>query len=236
MPRSTVDGAEETAENVLPELRAVWWEAGLRARAEAGLGAVLAELPGLVAAALRIAWRADRVRTSIVAVATVGGSVFAAFGLLAAQRVLVQLFAGGPTPDKVAAALPALALLGGAAALRAGLGIAVGYATNGLSPRVNQEVQRALFETTTAVRLDAFDADSFADDMERASRGSEAAIDLVQDTMNLFAGLAGLLAVIVAVVVINPLLLLALLVATVPAGWASVRAGHQRFATFVSGS
>ena len=35
----------------------------------------------------------------------------AAFGLLAAQRVLVELFADGPTADKVTAALPALAAL-----------------------------------------------------------------------------------------------------------------------------
>lgn len=32
----------------------------------------------------------------------------AAFGLLATQRVLMELFAGGPTPDRVRAALPGL--------------------------------------------------------------------------------------------------------------------------------
>jgi len=42
-------------------------------------------------------------------------------------------------------------------------------------------VERRLFELTSAVRLEAFDEDSFADDMERASRGTESAILLVQD-------------------------------------------------------
>ncbi|PZG02970.1 ATP-binding cassette domain-containing protein [Micromonospora deserti] len=224
------------AESVLPELRAMWWETGVRARAEAGLFAVFAELPRLVLAALGISWRADRLRTSVVAAATVGAGVMAAFGLLATQRVLVELFAGGPTADKVVAALPALAVLAGATALRAGMGIATGYAQNGLTPRVSREVERGLFEVTTAVRLEAFDADAFADDMERASRGTDSASSLVQASMNLLAGLAGLVAVAVAVVVIHPLLLLALLVATLPNAWASLRAGHLRYQTYTAGS
>ncbi len=224
------------AESVLPELRTEWWETGVRARAQAGTLAVFAELPRLVAEAVRISWRADRVRTAVVALATVAAGVTASFGLLATQRVLVQLFAAGPTPGRVVAALPALVALGAATVLRAGMGITIGYAENGLTPRVNQAVERALFAVTTAVRLEAFDADAFADDMERASRGSDSANGLVQGVMNLLAGVAGLGAVIVAVVVIHPLLLLALLVATVPNGWASLRAGHDRYRTYLAGS
>ncbi|MFV2113221.1 ATP-binding cassette domain-containing protein [Micromonospora sp. LOL_025] len=214
----------------------MWWETGMQARAEAGLFTVFAELPRLVWTAVRISWRADRLRTSVVAATTLGGGVMAAFGLLATQRVLVELFAGGPTADKVIAALPALAVLAGATALRAGMGIATGYAQNGLTPRVSREVERGLFEMTTAVRLEAFDADAFADDMERASRGTESTVALVESSMNLLAGLAGLLAVAVAVVVIHPLLLLALLVATLPKAWASLRAGHLRYRTYTAGS
>ncbi|SCF27059.1 ABC transporter ATP-binding protein [Micromonospora chokoriensis] len=225
-----------SAESVLPELREMWWETGVRARAEAGVFAVFAELPRLVWTALGISWRADRLRTSVVAAATVGAGVMAAFGLLATQRVLVELFAGGPTADKVRAALPALAVLAATVALRAGMGIATGYAQNGLTPRVSREVERGLFEVSTAVRLEAFDADAFADDMERASRGTESTIGLVQASMNLLAGLAGLLAVAAAVVIIHPLLLLALVVATVPNAWASLRSGHLRYRTYTAGS
>jgi ATP-binding cassette subfamily B protein len=214
----------------------MWWETGLRARAEAGLFAVFAELPRLITRAMRASWRADRLRTSIVAVATVGAGTMAAFGLLATQRMLVELFAAGPTPQRVTAALPALAALATVTAVRAGLSIATGYAQNGLTPRVNREVERALFEVTTAVALEAFDADAFADDMERASRGAESVGGLVQGAMNLLAGLAGLIAVTVAVVVIHPLLLIALLVATLPNAWAALRAGHQRYQTFLAGS
>ncbi|WP_434740631.1 ABC transporter ATP-binding protein [Micromonospora sp. SH-82] len=228
-------GGSEPA-SVLPELREMWWETGVRARAQAGLFAVFSELPRLVWAALTVSWRADRIRTSVVAATTVGAGVMSAFGLLAAQRVLVELFAGGPTPDKVVAALPALAALAAVTMLRAGMAVAMGYAQNGLSPKVDCEVERRLFEVTTAVRLEAFDADAFADDMERASRGANSTTGLVQSSMNLLAGVAGVLAIAVAVVVIHPLLLLALLVATVPNAWASLRAGHLRYQTYAAGS
>ncbi|MFI6130078.1 hypothetical protein [Micromonospora sp. NPDC051141] len=163
---------------VLPELREMWWETGVRARAQAGL------------------------------------------------------FDGGPTGDKVRAALPALTALAAATALRAGMATAIGYAQNGLAPKVDREVERGLFEVSTAVRLEAFDADAFADNMERASRGADSTTGLVQAAMNLLAGLAGVVAVAVAVVVVHPLLL----VATVPNGWASLRAGHLRYQTYAAGS
>ena len=223
-------------ESALPELRTMWWETGMQARASARWWTVVAELPRLVRTAVDVSWRADRTRTLIVAGATVGAGLMSTFGLLATQRVLVQLFAGGPTPQRVTAALPALAFLAASTALRGGLGIAVGYAQNGLTPRVSRSVERGLFEVTTSVRLDAFDADAFADDMERASRGTSSVIALVQGAMNLLAGLVGLLAVAAAVIIINPLLLLALLVATVPNTWAVLAVGHLRYRTYIAGS
>jgi ATP-binding cassette subfamily B protein len=51
-------------ENALPELRSVWWEGGVRARAEATIAAVLAELPKLVQAAFQVSWRASQARTA----------------------------------------------------------------------------------------------------------------------------------------------------------------------------
>ena len=221
---------------VLPEFKSSWWQTGMQARAEAGLKGVFTQLPGLVAKALRVAWRADRVRTAIVTGATLLSGVLSAFGLLATQRVLIQLFEAGPTPDRVRSALPALVWLAAAIAVRGGLAMAVGYALNGLTPRVMQAVERELFEHTTAVEQAAFDDEGFHQGMERATRGIEAAVELVQNAMNLFAGMVGLLAVTLAVVAINPLLLAALLVATVPSAYAALRAGHARFRSYLASS
>jgi ATP-binding cassette, subfamily B, bacterial len=226
----------ETTEPLLPELRPAWWETGLRARADAGILTVLAELPRLVGSAFTISWRANRTRTAIVAGATVLAGVMATFGLLATQQVLVGLFTGGPTPDRVRAALPALLALAAVTAIRGGLGSATGFASNGLTPLVEQQVQRHLFETTTRVRLESFDQDAFADEMERAWGGCESTSELVQAAINLLAGLVSVLAVTAAVAVIHPLLLLALVVATVPGTWAALRAGHLQYQTYLTGT
>lgn len=227
---TTTDGS------VLPELRTMWWETGMQARASANAWAVFTGLPRWINTAIRISWRADRTRTLIVAATTLAAGLMATFGLLAAQRVLIELFAAVPTPERIRAALPALVLLAATVATRSGLGIVTGYAQNGLTPRVAQEVERRLFEATTAVRLDAFDQDAFADDMERASRGTESAAWLVQGVMNLLAGLVSLTAVAVAVAVINPVLLIALLLAMIPNAWAVIAVGNLRYRTYVAGS
>jgi len=220
----------------LPELRAMWWETGMQARASASAWAVVTELPRWVAAAIAISWRADRARTLLIAAATLAAGLMSTFGLLATQQVLIELFAAAPTPDRIRAALPALLLLLVAVATRAGLGIVTGYAQNALTPRVGQAVERRLFEVTTAVRLDAFDQDTFADDLERASHGTDSAVALVQGTMNLLAGFVGLCGVAAAVAVINPLLLIALVLATVPNAWAVIAVGNLRYRTYVAGS
>lgn len=233
---STDDAESASTHSALPELRPMWWESGMGARATAGLGAVAMQLPRLVATALKIAWRADRVRTVIVGLATAASAVCAAFGLLATQKVVIGLLSAGPTPQRVSAALPALVLVATAAAVRGGLGITIGYAQNGLTPRIEAEVHRKLLETTSLVELKTFDEDAFADDMERASRGTNAAVFLVDGAFSLLAGMTGMLSIAVAVVLIHPLLLAALLLATAPTAWASLRAGQQRYRTYLTGS
>ncbi|WP_352301637.1 ABC transporter ATP-binding protein [Kineosporia sp. NBRC 101731] len=222
--------------SVLPELRSAWWEHGVKLRVQTPVAGVFAELPYLAVHAVSVAWRADRLRTLLVGLATLGGGVMSTFGLLSTQRVLVELFGNGPTPDRVRAAFPALLVLAGVAAIRGSLAIVVGHAQTGLSPRVRQAAERRFFEATTAVRLEAFDADTFSDDMERASRGGDHMNDLVRSTADALAGLVNLLAVAVALLVLNPLLLLALVVATLPRSYAALRTGHLQYASYLASS
>jgi ATP-binding cassette subfamily B protein len=221
---------------VLPELRDAWWETGTRRRAETAVSGIFAELPHLARYAAQVSWRADRVRTLVVALATFGAGILSTFGLLSTQRVLVQLFGAGPTPDRVRAALPAIAVLAGVAMLRGALAITIGLAKSGLAPQVKQASERQFFEATTGVRLEAFDADTFADDMDRAKQAGQSMSELVDATANGLAGLVNLAAVAIALLIINPLLVLAVLVASLPRGYAALKAGHLRYATFVAGS
>jgi ATP-binding cassette, subfamily B, bacterial len=232
----TGTNAENVLGPVLPELKDAWWETGTRRRAETPVSGIFAELPHLAAHATAVSWRTDRARTLLVAVATFAAGTMSTFGLLSTQRVLVELFGAGPSPDRVRAALPAIAVLAGVALLRGVLAIAIGYAKSGLAPRVKQASERRFFETTTGVRLEAFDADTFADDMERAKLAGNSMSELVDATANALAGLVNLLAVSVALLIINPLLLVALLLASLPKGYAALRAGHLRYATYVASS
>jgi ATP-binding cassette subfamily B protein len=54
--------------------------------------------------------------------------------------------------------------------------------------------------------------------------------------MNLLAGTVGVLAVTAAVAIIHPLLLAALVLATVPSAWAALRAGHLQYQTYLAGT
>ncbi|MCD5312845.1 ABC transporter ATP-binding protein [Kineosporia babensis] len=236
-PAASGPSSDETPpQTVLPELRAAWWETGATRRAEAKITGILAELPYLTGHAVAVAWRADRLRTLLVGGATVAGGVMSTFGLLSTQQVLVELFGSGPTPDRVRAAAPALLMLALIATVRGVLAIVVGHAQSGLAPRVRQSTQREFFEATSAVRLEAFDAEAFSDDMERASHGGPNMNAMVRSTADALAGLVNLTAVAVAVLVINPLLLLALLVATLPPAYAALRSGNLEFSSWLASS
>ena len=235
-PGSSRSDDENVLGAVLPELRDAWWETGTRKRAETAVSGIFAELPHLARYAAVVSWRADRTRTLLVALATFGAGTLSTFGLLSTQRVLAELFGAGPSPDRVRAALPAIVVLACVALLRGTLAITIGYAKSGLAPQVKQASERGFFEATTGVHLEAFDADTFSDDMERAKQAGDSMSELVDATANALAGVVNLIAVSIALLIINPLLLLAMVVAFLPKGYAALRSGHLRYATYVASS
>ena len=103
--------------------------------------------------------------------------VFAGYALFATTGVLEALFAGGPTPERVRAALPSLILVAvadGGAVRRSRS--AAGWAQARLEPQVDQVVEVRLYDLTTQVELAAFDDPDFHDRLQRArDRGSRGA-------------------------------------------------------------
>jgi ATP-binding cassette subfamily B protein len=96
--------------------------------------------------------------------------------------------------------------------------------------KAHSVAERRLFELTTRVKLAAFDDAGFSDEMERArNRGSLAVQFLVRAAIDLSAGLAGLAATALTLALLHPLLLGALLLASVPAAWAAVRAARLAY-------
>lgn len=215
---------------VLPELADMDWMHHSRAVAGTSFWAVARRLPAIVREAVGLAWAASpRDTVAALGLNLVAGTM-TTFGLLATGSVLRELFAEGPTPDRVRAALPSLIVAASAAMLRGGLGIAAGWAQARLAPQINYAVELRLFEATTAVELAAFDDAGFAEEMDRArDRGVSEAASIVDSSVNLLTGLVGLTATATAVALIQPILLPCLLLAALPSAVTAVRMARREY-------
>jgi ATP-binding cassette subfamily B protein len=214
----------------LPELKSAGWDSHNVAMANVRFAAMARRLPMILRQAIALAWRASRRDTLAALALNLGTGVATAFGLLATRGVLQALFAAGPTTERVRAAIPSLIMVAAATAVRSGLSIAAGWAQARLEPQVLNTAERRLFEFTTRVKLAAFDDAGFSDEMERArNRGSLAVQLLVRAAIDLSAGLAGLAATALTLALLHPLLLGALLLASIPTAWAAVRAARLAY-------
>ncbi|MEU2169288.1 ABC transporter ATP-binding protein [Micromonospora chersina] len=232
-PPSEQDGPAE--EPALPELEDPHWMHRATELAHTGFWAVARRLPALVREAVALAWATSRRDTLASIGLNVVAGVLTTLGLLATTGVLHQLFADGPTPDRIRAALPALALAGAAVTARGALTVAAGWAQARLIPQINYAVELRLFETTSAVELAAFDDAGFAEEMVRArDRGLAEAGAIVNDTVNLVTGVVGVAATAAAVTVIHPLLLPCLLVAAAPEAVTAVRMARRQHSDWLA--
>lgn len=218
-----------------PALTAARWRAKDAELAETGMATMARRLPALAGQAVGLAWRANRIDTAVTISFNLVAGIFTAFGLLATNQVLLALFARGPTPDRVEAAIPSLLVVGGAVSLRAGLMQIAGWAQNRLAPQVERVAEIKLFELTTAVDLAALDDSDYLDELQRAYiRGTGAAASVVTEVVNVLTGLVGLIAAAGTLGVLHPVLLPLLLAAALPEGWASVRSARLRYETMLT--
>ncbi|MGW3890546.1 ABC transporter ATP-binding protein [Micromonospora chokoriensis] len=229
-PHDDQPGDPTADSSVLPELEDAVWMHHANTFAHTSFWAVARRLPRLVREAVALAWATNRVDTVASIGLNVAAGVMTTFGLLATTSVLRELFAAGPTPDRVRSALPALIVAATAVSARGGLTIAAGWAQARLTPQINYQVELRLFEATTAVDLAAFDDAGFAEEMDRVrDRGMGEAAWIVDHTVNLVTGVVGMLATAVAVTVIQPLLLPCLLLAAVPQAITAVRMARREY-------
>jgi ATP-binding cassette subfamily B protein len=222
-------------EDAEPELADSRWFHHAEVFASTSFWAVAKRLPAIVRESVAIAWTASK-RDTVAAIGlNLIAGVMTTLGLLAAANVLHELFAVGPTPDKVRAAMPGLIVAALATAAKGGLTIAAGWAQARMAPQINFAIEVRLFEATTAVELGAFDDAGFAEDMDRArERGMIEAASLVDSTVNLVTGAVGVIATAAAVTVIEPLLLPCLVVASLPSAVTAVRVARREYLTLLS--
>jgi ATP-binding cassette subfamily B protein len=151
------------ADELTAELSAFYWRAYDQRLAEIGFFSIARQLPGLIGQAVRLGWEASRRDTAATIGLNVVSGVLTGFALLATTGVLEALFAAGPTPHRVRAALPSLIVVAAAVAARAGLQAAAGWAQSRLKPQVDRVVEIGLLDLTTQVELAAYDDAAFYD-------------------------------------------------------------------------
>jgi ATP-binding cassette subfamily B protein/ATP-binding cassette subfamily C protein len=223
---------EAQADELTAELSAFYWQAYDQRLAETGFGSIARRLPGLISQAVRLGWQANRRNTAATIGLNLASGVLTGFALLATTGVLEALFAAGPTPHRVRAALPSLVLVAAAVAARAGLQAAAGWAQSRLHPQVDRVVEIRLLDLTTQVELAAFDDAAFYDAMQRArERGLYSAPQVVSNVLDCVTGAAGIASAASVVAVLQPILLVLLLAAELPGGWAAVRSARIGYIT-----
>ncbi|MEV0828269.1 ATP-binding cassette domain-containing protein, partial [Nonomuraea rubra] len=211
------------------------WYAHTDKLAEVGFLTIARKLPSLIGQAMRMAWRASPRDTAATVVLNLLGGVFTAFGLLATTGVLTALFSEGPTPDRVMAALPSLALVAGAAVLRTTTQAGAGWAQSRLDPQVTRLTEERLYGLTSRVNLVAYDDPDFHDALQRARlRGAAMADSVVTCTIDVVTAAVGIAAVAGVLGVLHPVLLPLLLLAVLPDAWAAVRSARMQYATMYS--
>jgi ATP-binding cassette, subfamily B, bacterial len=212
------------------DMETPYWAQGFEKVVQARPREVAAAVPRTMALIVRWAWRAaPRLTLLTGALQLVTGAV-QAFGLLATVNVFASLLSAGPTPERVVAALPALAVVIVAYAARGLLDAAEGAAQAALSPRIVRVAEDELYVVLMGVDLVAFDEPDFTQLIERVTGFAPGRIQsAVRETSSLTALTVSMCAAVTTAGILHPLLAPTVLLAAAPQAWAQVRNAKLTF-------
>ncbi|MFF9898035.1 ATP-binding cassette domain-containing protein [Streptomyces longispororuber] len=213
-------------------LRSSWgWTAHEGARLQTSFLAILRQIPALSGHTAALAWRADPAALVVVVVAQLGQAAATAFGLLATNRVLVSLFAAGPTAERVHEALPSLVGVAAASALAATLRAVTFAASGRLGPKVERLAALSMLEQVVRVEVEHIERADFHAVLDSGQHGQTAARRLIDHTLGIVEALMALLAVSGVLAVLHPVLLPLLVAVVVPKAWGTVRSARRTYAS-----
>ncbi|MFD3996125.1 ATP-binding cassette domain-containing protein [Streptomyces sp. NPDC058583] len=230
-PRTLPVGSQDG--DLTEEMEEAYWSVHDGAAARATVRQVLVRLPRITKQIGQLAWRADRRATAAVVACQLGSAAMSAFGLIASVAVLQELFAQGPTPDRVHAAVPQILLVVGFIAGRALLEAAVAVAQARVTPKIRTALESEFFHLTAHVRLEAVEDADWHDEVYRANdRGLFYARQIVGQVVSLASAVLSLAGTIGVLGILHPALLPLLLLSVLPVGMAAVRSARARFHSF----
>lgn len=212
------------------DMETPYWALGYEKVANARLREVAAAVPRTVARVVRWSWRSAPRLTLLAGVLQLVSGAAQAFGLLATADVFTRLLADGPTPDRVVAALPALAVVVGAYAARGLLDAAEGAVSAELAPRVERAAADDLYAALARVDLVAFDEPDFTQLVDRVTDNAPSRVRAaVRETADLLSLTVSVASAMITAGVLHPLLAPAVLLAAGPQAWAQIRSAQLAF-------
>jgi ATP-binding cassette, subfamily B, bacterial len=210
------------------------WAASDRAAAEASWWQTVRSVPDAVRTVALLSWHASPRLTLLAATLHVLSGCVTAFGLLATADVLTTLLEQGPTPERVVASLPAIALLVAAFSLRALLDAGVALVQGMLTPQVELAARDQMHRAVLGVEAAAFDDADFQELVRQGGeRGAHSIRSSTQGVADLLSSIVSMVAAMATVAVFSGWLLPAMLVAAAVDAWAAMRAAKLRYKSFL---
>ncbi|MFF9864705.1 ATP-binding cassette domain-containing protein [Streptomyces sp. NPDC013953] len=183
---------------------------------------VAARIPQVVRRIIGMSWRIDRRAVMLLLTCPVVTGAAAAVLLAATARAMRPVLGGGPVAERLHQALPALVVVGAAAAVTRIAAAVATYAERRITPRLTTGTDTALVEAVCRVEASAYAVDGFSDRQEAAEMGVIRTHVMVTDTQRFLSALIRMVTAAGALSVLNPLLLPLLLLAVLPAGVGAV--------------
>ncbi|MFF0433832.1 ATP-binding cassette domain-containing protein [Streptomyces sp. NPDC004327] len=169
-----------------------------------------------------MSWRIDRRAVVLLLACPLVTGAAAAVLLAATAGAMRPLLGAGSVADRLYGAVPALVVVGVAAALTRVAGAVATYAERRITPRLTTEADTALVAAVCRVEASAYAVDGFSDRQEAAEMGVVRTHVMVSDAQRFLSALVRMVTAAGALSVLNPLLLPLLLLAVLPAGVGAV--------------
>jgi ATP-binding cassette subfamily B protein len=210
-----------------------YWARSQLEAARSGIGTVARGAPRTAALLIAWSWRAAPRWTLLALAVQVATAVVTGFGLFATVDVFANLLAAGPTPQRVVAALPALAVVVAALAAKGALQAAAGAVQAQLVPRIEERAQDQLYGALVDVELVAFDDGDFVDLVERAEFALLEIRFGARMVGDLAAAAVAMAAAVVTAGVLHPALGPLVFLTAVPQAWAGMRGAQLHIEAMV---
>ncbi|MEU6379548.1 ATP-binding cassette domain-containing protein [Streptomyces sp. NPDC046909] len=199
--------------------------------ADATFGAMCRRLPGVLTQTARMAWAIDRRAVLLLAGCQLAIGAAAVILLTSTARAMRAILANGPVAERLHEALPALWVIGAAAAVGRIASALSSYADGRITPRLTTAEDSRLVAAVCRVEAAARAEDGFADRQEAAEMGVVRGHVMVQDATRFTAAVVRMVSASGVLSVLHPAMLPLLLLAVVPAAVGAIRHARLQYET-----